>query len=57
MKQIFSLLLVLLFAQANLMAQNTFLDTKDLSIYRDALELFDKKKYGAAQRKFNEYRH
>ncbi|MFT5617456.1 MAG: TolA-binding protein [Arenicella sp.] len=56
MKQIFSLLLVLLFAQANLVAQNTFLDTKDLGIYRDALELFDKKKYGAAQRKFNEYK-
>lgn len=52
-KIIITLFLVLSFSGAY--AQNTAIDADQVRDFRDALELFDKKKYTAAQRKFAEY--
>ncbi|MGB0524113.1 MAG: tetratricopeptide repeat protein [Flammeovirgaceae bacterium] len=52
--RIFILSFLVLFAFKGI-AQNPKLDVADVGIFRDALELYDKKKYTAAQRKFATY--
>lgn len=53
-KKLFLLLIVPFFA-CRLLAQNTLIDLESDRLFRDALELFDKKKYPVAQKIFAQY--